>query len=72
MTNQIVSDDLEVKKEELNNQSKNKLIRFSDQEDSYLSAGIRKYGSHNWVSILKDKSYSFYSLHIMYNLCYLI
>ena len=59
MTNQIVSDDLEVKMEELNNQNRTKLIRFSDQEDSDLSAGIRKYGKHNWVSILKDKSYTF-------------
>lgn len=59
MSNQIVSDDLEVKMEEMNNQGRSKLIRFSEQEDSDLSSGIRKYGRHNWVSILKDKSFSF-------------
>ena len=58
MTNKIVEDDLEVKNEEMANQTRT-LTRFSEKEDSHLSDGIRKYGSHNWVSILKDKQYSF-------------
>ena len=58
MTNKVVTEDLDVKVEAMTNQTRT-LTRFSDQEDSYLSEGIRKYGSHNWVSILKDEKYSF-------------
>lgn len=54
----IVIDDQEVKLEEMSNNTRT-LTRFTEQEDCYLSEGIKKHGSHNWVDILKDKNLKF-------------
>ena len=58
MTPKVVIDDREVKIEELKNQNRT-LTRFTEQGDANLSDGIRKYGCHNWASILNDKEYVF-------------
>lgn len=57
-TNHIVEDDMDVKMEEIQNQTRS-LKRFSPNEDKNLYNGIKKYGRHNWASILHDKEFSF-------------
>ena len=55
----IVSDDIEVKKEEIE-ESKRK--SFTEEEDNYLKQGCAKYKSSKskWADILKDPEYSFH------------
>ena len=54
----IVSDNIEVKKEEL---EESKRITFTPAEDEYIRAGCKKYaGSKSkWADILKDPEYKF-------------
>lgn len=54
----VVQDDLELKKEELCNQSR-PFKRFSENEDDNLAKGIQKYGKHSWALIINDKKFSF-------------
>ena len=57
-SNNVVMDDLEIKNEEIVNQTRS-LKRFSDNEDKNLAEGIKKYGKHSWALILSDKNFSF-------------
>ena len=54
----IVSDNIEVKKEELED---SKRISFTPTEDEYIRAGCKKYSSSKskWADILKDPEYKF-------------
>ena len=36
-------------------------IPFSKQEDSFIAAGIKRYGKGKWTSILKDPEFNFHS-----------
>ena len=58
LTPPITIDDRDIKVEEMKNQSRTQ-IRFTSEEDGFLSDGIRKYGCHDWASILSDKNYIF-------------
>ena len=58
LTNPIVIEDKDIKIEEMKTQSRTQ-HRFTNEEDSFLSEGIRKYGCHDWVSILNDENYKF-------------
>ena len=68
----IVSDDIEVKKEEIE-ESKRKC--FTEEEDNFLKQGCAKYKSSKskWADILKDPEYSFHpsrtrdTLRVRYN-----
>ena len=59
-SNLIVRDDIEVKKEELDD---SKRVSFTSIEDSYLKAGCKKYSTSKtkWADILKDPGYKFRS-----------
>jgi hypothetical protein len=54
----IVSDNIEVKKEELED---SKRITFTPVEDEYIRAGCKKYSTSKskWADILKDPDYKF-------------
>lgn len=57
----VLNEDVEIKKEIVNlvvNKGKN--TKFSQEEDTFLKAGIKKYGKA-WASILKDSSLKFHS-----------
>ena len=55
----IVSDDIEVKKEEL--QDGKRFLQFTKQEDDYLRDGYKKHNKSRtkWSDIIKDKSFEF-------------
>ena len=61
-TAQVRHDDVEVKKEEVENELARgtRLMRFSIEEDSFLRQGFRKYGKGKWSHILKDKELKFH------------
>ena len=58
-SNLIVCDDIDVKKEELEDA---KRVSFTPEEDSFLRDGIKKYGNSKtrWADILKDEEYKFH------------
>lgn len=58
-SNLIVCDDIDVKKEELEDA---KRVSFTPDEDSFLRDGIKKYGNSKtkWADILKDEEYKFH------------
>lgn len=58
-SNLIVCDDIDVKKEELEDA---KRVSFTPDEDSFLRDGIKKYGNSKtkWADILKDQEYKFH------------
>ena len=58
-SNLIVCDDIDVKKEELEDA---KRVSFTPEEDSFLRDGIKKYGNSKtkWADILKDEQYKFH------------
>jgi hypothetical protein len=58
-SNLIVCDDIDVKKEELEDA---KRVSFTPDEDSFLKDGIKKYGNSKtkWADILKDEEYKFH------------
>ena len=55
----IVSDNIEVKKEELEGV---KRLGFTEEEDSFIKEGITRYNSSKtkWADILKDPEYKFH------------
>ena len=55
----ITSDDIEVKKEELEEPKK---VSFTEEEDKYLRDGCKKYDKSvtKWADILKDPAYKFH------------
>ena len=55
----IVSDDIEIKKEEL--QDGKRFLQFTKQEDEFLMAGYKKHQKSRtkWSDIIKDKSFKF-------------
>ena len=40
--------------------TRKKKVTFSSQEDSFILAGIRKYGVGKWTAILNDNEYPFH------------
>ena len=59
---QSITNDVEVKKEEAEQQlpSWGKSKRFTADEDRYLKQGIQKYGKSAWSMILHDANYKFH------------
>ena len=58
----VITNDVEVKKEEAEQQVKTwgKSKRFTADEDQYLKQGLEKYGKSAWSQILHDKNFTFH------------
>ncbi len=55
-SNLIIQDDIDVKKEQLDEPKK---VPFTEEEDRYIRDGLKKYGK-KWAEILKDSEYKFH------------
>ena len=62
-TRLVTKDDIEVKKEELEDAPEKKSLRFTPEEDAFIRKGYLKYAksTSRWANILKDSEYTFHN-----------